>query len=413
MTLLPFDHAARNAGRAPARTVLIVLGSAAVVFLVMLMAAFVGTLGATLRGTGDPANAIVLGLGSEDFLEQSEIGFGVPVELAAGVETLARQPGSDAPLLSPEIHHAAIVRPADGTEGDGPDQSAATAAGAATAAAAPRTALIRGVTGAAFTVHRQVFIAEGSAPGPGQVLAGRLAATKLGLPPAALRPGARIVFEGRAWTVSGAFDAPGTAYESELWVPLDDLKLQTKRDTLTCVVARVAGDTPAARDEAMAELEAFAKTRLDLELAVVPEVRYYAALAAFYRPMQMMGWAMAALVTASGLFGGLNAMSAAIAARGREFACLETLGFRRPAIVVSLLQENLLQTGAGALIAAGLAALLLSGRAVKVTSGALALHVDGPVLAAGFAAALVLGVVGTLVPCLTMARKPLVAMLRG
>lgn len=392
MKLLPFDYAARNAGRNPLRTILTTIGAAAVVFLVILMGAFVQTLGATLRGTGEPDNVIVLGLGSEDYLEQSEIGFSVPTEMAASVDAVATQEGSDDPLISPEIHHSTMVQLSADEKPD-PKQA--------------NSVLVRGVTDKAYIVHRQVFITAGRAPGPGEILVGKLAATKMGLPPETLEIGKSIYFEGKTWTVSGVFEAPGTTFEAEMWAPLDDLMIQTKRDSLTCVIARMKSA------DAFSDIDLFTKMRLDLELAVVKEVDYYGALAAFFKPMQMLGWIMAALITASGLFGGLNTMIAAISTRSKELACLETIGYSRRAIVVALLQESMLQVGAGSLIAAGLALGVLSGRSVRVTMGALALDVSGPVLAAGFAAGLVLAVFGTLIPATKLVRKPLVELLRA
>ena len=229
----------------------------------------------------------------------------------------------------------------------------------------------------------------------------------MGLPPDALQIGKSIYFEGKDWTVSGTFEAPGTTFEAELWAPLDDLMIQTKRDSLTCVVARLTSP------DAFSDVDLFTKMRLDLELAAVKETAYYGALAAFFKPMQMLGWIMAALITASGLFGGLNTMIAAISSRSKELACLETIGYSRRAIVVALLQESMLQVGAGSLIAAGLALGILSGRSVRVTMGALALDVSGMVLAAGFAAGLILAVFGTLIPAAKLVRKPLIELLRG
>jgi putative ABC transport system permease protein len=391
MKLLPFDYAARNAGRNPLRTLLTTMGAAAVIFLVLLMGAFVQTLGATLRGSGEPDNVIVLGLGSEDFLEQSEIGFAVPTELAAALEEVQKQPYTETPLISPEIHHATVVR----TSKDEIQDPGST-----------RNVLVRGITPMAFQVHRQVFITEGHAPQFGEILVGKLAATKLGLPPEALKVGGNVYFEDKSWTVSGTFESPGSTFESEIWAPLEDLKIQTKRETLTCAIVGLASP------EGFSEVEVFTKTRLDLELASVPETRYYGALAAFYRPMQFLGWIMAFLVVISGLFGGLNTMIAAIAARSKELACLETIGFSRRAVVIALLQESFLQVGTGALVAAALALMFLSGKAVRVTMGALELNVDATVLVAGFAAGVFLAVFGTLIPAIRLARKPLVEMLR-
>jgi putative ABC transport system permease protein len=390
MHWLPFEYAARNLGRSPVRTALTVLGAATVVFMVILMGAFVDTLGSTLRGSGDPANVIVLGLGSEDFLEQSEIAATVPGILAASVAGITRHHGL--PLVSPEVHHAASIQLA----GEAMQQGANL-----------RRGLIRGITPTAFFVHRQVFVDEGGAPGSGQVIVGRLAETKLGLPPGSLRMGARISFEGREWEVAGRFSAPGTVYEAEIWAPLEEVKIAVKRKTISCAIARV--DSP----DVFTDIEVFAKSRLDLELAAVAETRYYGKLASFFRPVQVMGWAMAALVVAGGLFGGLNTMIAAISGRVRELACLETLGFSRSAIVVSLVQEALIQAGAGALLAAVFAIVGLSGTTVRLTMSAVALDVGPVALAAGVAAALTLAVAGTLVPAVRLVRTKLVELLRS
>src|SRR5690606_9686258 len=96
--------------------------------------------------------------------------------------------------------------------------------------------LVRGVTPDAFLVHQQVYITDGRLPGPREMLVGGLAATRLDLPPEALEIGKQLVFENQTWTISGHFEAPGTAFDAEVWVPLEDLKIQTKRDTYSCVI---------------------------------------------------------------------------------------------------------------------------------------------------------------------------------
>lgn len=395
MRLLPFDYAARNAGRRPLQTLLVTLGAGAVVFLVLLMGSFVESLTATMRETGSARNAIVLGLGSEDFLEQSEIGREVPTILAASVPGIGRH--GEQPLVSPEIHHATALRPVG-------NDSAEASQGSSSAQA---TVLVRGVTPTAWLVHRQVFLTEGRPPGPGEILVGKLAPAKLGLPAAALRPGSKVEYEGLVATVSGLFEAPGTAFESEVWVPLDDLLVQTKRSTLTCAIVRLEDPSR------FTDVQIFAKTRLDLEIAAVRESDYYSALARFLRPVQVMGWSMAALVVVAGLFGGLNAMLAAISARSREIACLETVGYRRTAITVSLLQESLIQAGTGALLAVVAAHFVLEGAAVRITMGAVSLQLGPQVVLAGMGAAIVLAVIGTLAPALRLLRVPLVEQLRS
>jgi putative ABC transport system permease protein len=148
-------------------------------------------------------------------------------------------------------------------------------------------------------------------------------------------------------------------------------------------------------------------------VAAVRETTYYGALAHFFQPVEALGWTMAVLVVVSGLFGGLNTMVAAVASRSRELACLETLGFGRTALVVSLLEESLLQVAGGALLAAVGALGLLSGKAVRFSMSAAELRVDAPVLAAGFVAGVLLAAGATLIPALRQMRTPLVELLRS
>lgn len=387
MRFLPFDYAARNAGRNPVRSVLMTLGVAAVVFLVILMGAFVQSMAGTMRSTGEALNVMVVGKGSEDFVEQSEISAAVPSIIPAAVEGVATLHGQA--LISPEILHSAMINLPGKEEGD-----------------ANHKILVRGITEDAFLVHPQVFITEGDMPGPGEIILGSLAGTRLNLPEESLQVGNMLHFENQDWRISGKFAASGTAFDAEIWAPLEELKIQTKRDTYSCVVLRLKDE------KAFSDIDFFVKQRLDLELAAVRETEYYKGLAQFFRPVQIMGWIMAGLIVVSGLFGGLNVMIAAIATRTQELACLETLGYSRRAIVVALLQESLLQAGTGTLISVLLASLVLSGMAVRFTMGAVELAVTPDVLAAGMAAGIVLAVVGTLVPALQFARRPLIDQLR-
>ena len=263
--------------------------------------------------------------------------------------------------------------------------------------------MLRGITPAAFLVHPQARIVEGRAPEPGrdELLIGALAGTKMGLPPQRLGIGQTLSLDGRPWTIVGRFDAPGSVMESEIWTPLSDLQLAAKRDNLSCVVLTLdrGGDFD--------DVDAFTRTRLDLELVALRESDYYANLRLFYRPIQAMVWVTAILIATGGLFGGLNTMYAAFASRVRELGSLQAIGFSRGAIVVSLVQESLLATAAGALIASGLAVLLLDGLTVRFSMGVFGLTIDSTVLLTGLAAGLVLGLAGALPPAWRCLRLPI------
>ena len=89
--------------------------------------------------------------------------------------------------------------------------------------------------------------------------------------------GSKVWFDKRAWTIVGTFEAPGTVMEAEAWCPLRDLQIAAKRDNLSCVVLTLDGDAE------FADVDAFCKQRLDLELVAMRETDYYDALSDFFR----------------------------------------------------------------------------------------------------------------------------------
>lgn len=386
MRLLPWDYGVRNLGRSPLRTALGVAGAALVVLLVVAAAAFVRGMGRSLGSSGDERNVVLLGAGSEESAERSEIGSAVAGVAASSLDGVASVGGVR--LVSPEIHASLTVQLGEGD---------------------PRTAFVnfRGVTDAAYLVHRPVRIVEGRAPGPGELLAGRLAAARMGVPDDRVAVGRSLWFDGRAWPIVGRMEAPGTAAEAEVWCGLDDLRVAMRRDTVSCVVLTL---DPGAE---FADVETFVRLRTDLELAALRESDYYGQLLAFYGPVRAMVWATAGLVALGAFLGGLNTAYAAFAARIREFATLQTLGYPRRAVVVALVQESVLQAAAGAAVAIALALAVLDGVAVRISMGAFGLAVDEVAVATGLAAALALGVLGTLPPAVRCLGRPVAEALRA
>src|SRR5262249_60431033 len=136
--------------------------------------------------------------------------------------------------------------------------------------------------------------------GPGEVLVGQLAATKLGRHADALAIGRTVQFEGRSWKVSGWFASAGSALEAELLCRLEELQQAMKRQDVSLVAATLA---PGA---AFQDIDEFCKERIDLELQATPEIRYYESLQRHYGPVRLLAWLMVCLIAGSGGFAGLN-----------------------------------------------------------------------------------------------------------
>ncbi len=377
---LPFDYAVRNLGRSPLRLTLSVGGSALVALLAIASVGFVRGMSESLGSSGLPNNVILLGAGSEESIERSEILPQVATLVASEVDGVATLLGM--PLASPEVHVALPI--GDATQN-------------------PMTAVFRGITAMAFLVHPQVRIIAGRAPEPGtdEIVLGREAAAMLrraGLPS---EIGASIPFEHRELSIVGVLSAPGTVMEGEIWMQLQSLKMATQRTTDSCVVLALTSDGD------MGDIEAFAATRIDLELATMRESDYYAKLGQFLAPVRWLVIATAVLVSLGGLLGGVITMDAAFASRVREFGTLQALGFRRRSIARSLLQEALLAALAGGLVAAVIATFLIDGASVRSSMGSFAVRVDVVAVAAGLLSCLFLGLVGAALPAIRCLRLPI------
>jgi len=372
MHLLPFDYAVRNLGRSPQRLSAILLGNALVVLLIVAAAAFVEGMRASLSIRHNSRNAIILATGSEESIERSEISATTPGILAASLPGIRQ--GAGVPFVSPEVLSALIMFADESSTEE-------------------LRAVVRGITPAAYLVHERVEIVDGRSPRPGhhEILAGSLATEKLGLAAGSLAIGRSLWLEGEPWTVVGTFMARGTVMDAELWVPLSDLQVATKRDGLSCVVVQLG-------DGEFADVDAFTKMRIDLELTAIREADYYASLLHFYRPIQLMVWVTAILIALAGILGGLNTLHSAFAARAREIGMLQSLGYPRRAIVLSLIQESLIAAGASVVVAVVLAKLLLEGVSISFSMGIFQLVLNNTVLIAGASAGLFLGIVGALPP---------------
>jgi putative ABC transport system permease protein len=387
MRNLPFEYAARNLGRSPLRLVISVTGSLLVVVLATSAFAFVRGMDRSLVGSGSPNNVILLGAGSEESIERSEVSTSVASQAQASIPGLKTSAGQA--FVSPEIHAALGVATESDAEPIG-------------------QAVFRGVTPVAFSVHPQVRMVEGRSPATGadELAVGQLAASRLALPDERLAIGEQLWIDDRPFTIVGRFAAPNTVMNAELWIPLTSIQTLTRREGISCVVLTL--------DQAeFADVDLFVKSRVDLELAALRETEYYDQLSAFYQPVKMMVWITAVLIGAGGLLGGLNTMYAAFASRIREVGTLQSLGYPRRAIVFNFLQESLLAAATGAVLGSFLCLFLLDGISIRFSMGAFGLLLDAPTVGFGLAAGLVLGIVGAIPPALRCLRLPIAEALKA
>ncbi len=208
--MLPFTYAVRNLFRDPGRLLQTIGGSALVVFLLMSATALNQGMSGVLSASGSPKNVILMGKGSEESIERSEVNVKVEAIAATTVRGIKTYLGQSA--VSGEIIYQAPVKTASGSAGQG---------------------LLRGVLETSLMVHETVRLLDGTFPSPGEVMVGRLAHRKLGVSEEELAIGQFITFGKTKHKVAGRFEAPGTVMESEIWFDRNDLLAITQRETLS------------------------------------------------------------------------------------------------------------------------------------------------------------------------------------
>lgn len=383
--MLPWEYGIRNLFRRPTRSGLTLLALTTVILLVLVVVAFIRGLEGSLAVSGDPSTVLVYSVNAAADIENSAIPARTAALLSASLEGIDDRYGMN--YVSPELYIGTKVNVDAETPG--------------------MFGIVRGVTPAAPLLRRQVQMLEGSWPHRNEILVGRLTAAKLGCDPQRLQIGQTLQFDGQTWTISGRFAAGGSAFESEIWAPLEDLQAALKRQDVSLVAVGLG------RGSLPSDVVMFCKEQVHLELQAIPEVTYYASLQKHYQPVRMLGWVVVVLVAGAGVFAGLNTMYGAVVGRVRELSALQAIGFRRRAIALSLIQEATLLSMAASLIASLLAIFLVNGTAVRFTMGAFALCVDSTAILVGCGTGLLLGLIGAIPPAVKAMRYEIVEGLKA
>ena len=225
--------------------------------------------------------------------------------------------------------------------------------------------------------------------------------------------GSRIAFRDSDWTVVGIFASGGDAHESELFADADTVLSAFRRNAFQSVTLRL--HSPAT----FAGFKQALSANPTLSVDVKRERDYYAQQSEqLSKLLNFIATFVGGIMAVGAMFGALNTMYTAVAARSVEIATLRALGFGPLPVIISVFVESLLLALAGGLLGAALAWAFFNGNAVS-TLGAnfsqvvFRLTVTPPLVVTGVLLALVIGGIGGLFPALRAARLPVVDALRG
>jgi ABC-type antimicrobial peptide transport system permease subunit len=385
---IPLSYIARNLWVRRLTTVLTAGGMALVVFVFAAVLMLDAGLKATLVATGSDNNVLFIRKGSD-----TEVQSGVARDQAALIESLpqiARNANGD-PLVSKEL---VVLNSLPKIE------------------SGKRTNVpIRGVPPLGLTLRPQVKIASGRffRPGSNEIIVGSSVARKF----AGVEIGQALSFAQRRWTIVGVFDASNTAFDSEIWGDAEQLLQAFRRVSFSSVIAQLA--TPGAFDalkEALAN-----EPRLTVE--VKREKQFYEdqsrQLSNF---ITYLGITLSVIFSLGAIIGAAITMYAAVATRTAEIGTLRALGFRRGAILIAFLLEALLLALVGGIV--GLfAATFLQAITISTTNFqsfseiAFSFALTPRIVVNTLVFALIMGLVGGVLPAFKAARMKIVDSLRA
>ena len=365
-----------------------VLGIGGVVLIIVAVLSVAQGFRRTLELAGSDRVAIVLRGNSTAEMESL---FGEEqVQIIEGTPGIAK--GTAGPIVSAELF----------TSVDQPKRSNGT----------PANAPLRGIEpdGALTREHFQIISGRMFKTGRYEVIVGRQAARTL----RGLDVGSTVRWGSLDWQVVGEFSDGGSVAESEIWTDARVLQgAYSRGDSFQTVRALL----PTAASFAAFKHQLMQDPRLDV--SVYTERQFYAQQA---RTLAVVvrgaGTVLALLMGVGAVFGALNTMYSAVAARTTEIATLRALGFGASAVVVSVITEALLLAFLGGALGAAAAYLAFDGFETSTLNYAsfsqvsFAFAVTPALIAGGIGYALLLGFVGGIFPAIHAARRPIIEGLR-
>jgi putative ABC transport system permease protein len=366
----------------------IVIGIAGVVAVLVSVLAMGAGFRHTLADTGRPDRVIILRGGSDVELNSNLTR--TDVDIISNAPGLAKDSSGKAVLSSELVTVVNVPKRDTGTDAN---------------------VTLRGVGLKLTEVRPELKVVSGRMfrPAVRELIAGVGAARQF----RGLGIGSIVHLRNADWTVVGTFTSNGDVHESELLADVDTVGSSLERNGYSSAVALLTSP---------AEFSPFKDaltTDPQLKVDVQREPDYYAAQSKqLTQIINVVGTTVAIIMAIGAMFGALNSMYSAVAARGLEIATLRAIGFGALPVLLSVMIEALLLALIGGIIGAALAWLFFNGHSVSTLGGAFAqvvfeLTVTPTLIATGVVWACVIGLLGGLFPALRAARLPVAEALRA
>ena len=214
--------------------------------------------------------------------------------------------------------------------------------------------------------------------------------------------------------VVGIFESNGSVGETEIWCDSHLIQgVYERGNSYQSVLAKL--DSPATFDA----FKDWLTTNPQLNVQVQRESDYYAQQSQVMSSLiRGIGYTIAVLMGVGAVFGAILTMYTAVSTRTREIATLRALGFNTASVLISVLAESLALAAIGGVLGGLAAYFAFNGYQTSTmnfqtfSQVAFAFRVTQTLMIQGLSYALLMGLVGGLMPAIKAARLPIPTALR-
>jgi len=276
----------------------------------------------------------------------------------------------------------------------------------------PANVPLRGIGAEALEVRNEAHIVDGRMFqfGTNEAIVGRGANRQF----SGVDLGSEFMSGNLRLRVVGIFESNGSVGETEIWCDSHLIQgVYERGNSYQSVLARL--DSPAAFDT----FKNWLTTNPQLNVQVQRESDYYAQQSQVMSSLiRGIGYTIAVLMGVGAVFGAILTMYTAVSTRTREIATLRALGFNTGSVLISVLAESLALAAVGGLLGGLAAYFAFNGYQTSTmnfqtfSQVAFAFRVTQALMIQGLSYALLMGLVGGLMPAIKAARLPIATALR-
>jgi putative ABC transport system permease protein len=386
---VPISYNIRNVRQRWQVTLLAIVGIAMVVAVFTVLMAMSEGFRLALRATGREDNAMIVQRGSA-----SELTSAVPLDQRNQIvvdDRVARGPDGQ-PLASWDW--VIVISMPKVTDGQ------------------PTNVTFRAVPPRAYEVRGGIEVVEGRkyTPGLDEVIVGKKLTERI----QGVHLGGTVKYQRKEFKIVGVFTNDGGAFESEIWGDYDVIGATFQRGAgSNSLVVRMKDPKD------IASLDSWIRAQPQMQLQALSERKYYEDQAGpVATPLKWLAGLVTVIMSVGAVFGAMNTMYAIVAARTREIGTLRALGFSRRAILLSFVLESTFLA-----VAAGILGCLLAfpmngfttgtGQTSSFSEIAFAFQITPWIVGFGMVFAVLMGLLGGLLPALRGARLPITTALRS